>query len=114
MRHSGGVLGEAAEKLNVASLVRAHLEAGTWILSRHALERMELRAVGAPEVEFVLHNGAHERERDQVSEKGTAYAFRGLTLDGKQLRVVIAFRVRMLVVTVIDLDASPDRGGKHD
>jgi Domain of unknown function (DUF4258) len=92
----------------VLALVRRYLAAGSWRLSAHAIDRMEVRGLTSPEIEQALFAGSHEIDRDKTSAIGTAHAIRGCTVDGKDLRVVVSFRAGMLIVTVIDLDASPD------
>ena len=93
---------------DVMDLVCKYLNLGKWLLTRHAIERMLLRGITSPEIEYAMQFGFHEKKRDQYSEKGTRYALRGKCVDGKELRIVVSFREQMMIVTVIDLDASPD------
>lgn len=80
---------------------------GFLLYSQHANERMLERGIVKPEVEFVLKNGHHEAKKDQYNEEFLAwdYAIRGKTVDGRNLRIVIAFvSPNVFVVTTIDLD----------
>jgi hypothetical protein len=98
-----------AAQLDVMAEVSKHLEAGTWRLTGHAIKRMDERHLTVPEVEFVLARGYHEAAKDKDTEKGRTYHVRGHTKDGKELRIALGVRGWMLIVTVVDLDASPDR-----
>lgn len=80
---------------------------GLVLYSEHANERMLERGIVRLEVEFVLKNGHHEVQKDQYNERFSSwdYAIKGKTIDGRSLRIVIAFVVpNVFVVTTIDLD----------
>ena len=80
---------------------------GRLVYSNHANERIRERGIIKPEVEYVLEHGHHEARKDSYSEEFQAwdYAIRGKTLDGRNLRVVVAIVApNILVVTTIDLD----------
>jgi len=91
---------------DVLKVVRAHLDSGTYLDTRHAFERKHERGITRPEVIFVLKNGYHEKKKDQfeVRYKSWSYAIRGKTVDGRELRVIISFdEMGMLLITAIDL-----------
>lgn len=72
---------------------------------------MKLRGIIKPEVEFILSHGHHEARKDQFNEEFDTwdYAIRGKTLDGRNLRIVIAVvNPSVLVVTTIDLDTKDE------
>ena len=66
----------------------------------------EERNVGLPEVEYVLENGKHVKKYDRWQEDydDWNYGFCGKTVDGKRIRLAIAFAENLLIVTVIDED----------
>ena len=92
---------------NVLKEVRKHLEAGTYLDTRHAKERKLERGITLPEVRYVLRHGHHEKRKDTFHEthNAWAYAIRGKTVDGRTLRICVSFdEAGMLVITTIDLD----------
>lgn len=83
------------------------IQAGRLTYSAHANQRLGQRKILKPEVEYVLFFGHHEARKDQFSEEHRSwdYAMRGKTIDGRNLRIVVALEEpNLLVVTVIDLD----------
>lgn len=75
--------------------------------SQHAVMRMRERDIVRLEVEYVLKNGFHEKRKDLINEAFGSwdYAVRGKTLDGRRLRIIVAFeRPHFLVITTIDLE----------
>ena len=57
-----------------------------------------------PHVLHVLRNGYHEKRKDEYKPEyeDWNYAIRGLTIDGKDLRIAIAFEEDgMIIITVI-------------
>ena len=69
---------------------------------------MKERSIIKPEVEYILSNGHHEIRKDQFNAEfdDWDYAIKGKTLDGRNLRIVIALVApNVLVITAIDLDA---------
>lgn len=92
---------------DLLALVKKHLDAGTYLDTRHAAERKKQRRITLPEVLTVLRNGYHEKRKDEYQEFYNAwtYAVRGKTVDGRQLRVCVSFdEPGMLLITTIDLD----------
>jgi hypothetical protein len=83
------------------------VNAGMLLYSNHANDRMLERKILKPDVEQVLLKGYHEAKKDQfnVALNSWDYAIRGKSIDGKNLRIVIALiKPNVLVVTTIDLD----------
>jgi hypothetical protein len=68
------------------------------------MERKQQRKVSLPHVLYVLINGYHEKKKDEYKPEyqDWNYAIRGLTIDGRDLRIAIAFdEDEMLIITVI-------------
>lgn len=87
--------------------IRAHLRAGTWLVSTHAAARQQERAINRLDIVEVLNTGYHEKKKDEYKTefRDWNYAVRGKTIDGHTLRVVVSCSdERLLVVTVIPLD----------
>lgn len=80
----------------------------TWAyhFSNHATERLQERSITIPEVKYVLRNGSLEPAKHKFDpDNGDwTYAVRGTTIDGRELRVIVAIDDNLLIVTVIDLD----------
>lgn len=99
--------------LKIADLmgaIGAALNEGWWVDSCHALNRQAERRITRPEVVYVLRNGRHESRKDQFDEMhhGWNYAVRGKTVDGRELRIIVAFEEDeggplLVIVTAIDL-----------
>jgi phage terminase large subunit-like protein len=80
---------------------------GRLLYSNHANERMSERKILKIEIEYILSTGFHEARKDQFNVKMNSwdYAIKGKTIDGKNLRIVVAIiKPNILVVTAIDLD----------
>jgi hypothetical protein len=94
---------------NVLAVVAEHLDAGTYLDTRHALERRTERQITRPEVLHVLRRGRHEKRKDDFREEygSWTYAIRGKTIDGRDLRICVSFddEVGMIIITAISLDA---------
>jgi hypothetical protein len=83
------------------------VEKGHLLYSNHANERMQQRKILKPDVERILISGYHEVRKDKFNfeMKSWDYAVRGKTIDGRRLRIIIAFvKPSILVITAIDLD----------
>ena len=96
------------EKLQSRELlerVRQVVESGDYLDTRHAEERRSQRGISRLEMESVLTTGRHEKAKDQFQEAYEAwnYAIRGRTIDKRDLRVVVSFEEKMLVITAIEI-----------
>lgn len=90
----------------VLSLIQERARSGAFIILPHATFRREERQVAVAEIAFVLIHGDREPSKDEFKvEFGSwNYAMRGKTVDGRNLRIAVAFdEDEMLVVTVIPL-----------
>ncbi len=91
---------------HVLEKVRECLELGLYYDTSHAVKRKEERRVGLQDVLYVLRTGFHEKKKDEYKPEfcDWNYAIRGKTVDGKEVRVAVAFdEDGMLIITVIDL-----------
>jgi hypothetical protein len=87
------------------------VKSGRLLYSAHANSRMKKRRIIKAEVEHILSHGHHEARKDHFNEEFSAwdYAVRGKTLDGRNLRIVVAFvDPNVLVVTTIDLNTKDE------
>lgn len=88
----------------VLKKIRECLAAGRYYDTSHAIKRKLQRNITLPEVLYVLKNGRHEKSKDEYKEEyhDWTYAIRGTTIDGKDIRIAVAFEeVDMLIITVI-------------
>lgn len=91
---------------NVLTLIRQRARFGAFVVLPHAAFRREERKVSIPDIIFVLLHGSREPEKDEYKANFNSwnYAMRGSDVDGRQLRVAVAFdKSEMLIVTVIPL-----------
>jgi len=89
--------------------VRKSIAVGDFLDTTHALARRSERFISRPEILQVLRSGWHEKNKDQYREEYQSwnYAIRGVTVDGRELRIVVSFEEdRLLIVTAIDLEKS--------
>ncbi len=93
---------------NLIEVIKEAVEDGHLLYSSHANDRMAQRNIIKPEVEFVLSYGFHDARKDKFNEEFESwdYAIKGKTIDGRNLRIVIAIiSPNVLVVTAIDLSS---------
>ncbi|MDP1609296.1 MAG: DUF4258 domain-containing protein [Chlamydiales bacterium] len=94
-----------AKKSNTDILrtVKEHVQKGTYILAKHAINRQEERGVRLPDVLHVLERGRHEKDKDTFDIKNQCWkhAIRGKTINGIDLRIIVAFQQEMVIITVI-------------
>ena len=83
--------------------MKKHVRNGTYILREHAMERQKERGIRLPDVLRVLEQGRHEIEKDVFDVKNQCWkhAIRGKTINGVDLRVIVAFHEKMAIITVI-------------
>ena len=95
-----------AKEPHLLERVRKCVESGNYLDTAHSSIRRDERRITRPEFLYVLKHGWHEKAKDQFDEfyKAWNYAIRGETIDGRELRVVVAFeRQGILVITAIEL-----------
>ncbi len=88
---------------DVLRRVKEHVRNGTYILREHAIEMQEKRRVSLADDLRVLEYGRHESEKDifEVKNQRWKHAIRGKTINGIDLRVIIAFHAKLAIITVI-------------
>ena len=92
---------------DVLKEVRACVEKGKVLDTRHATDRRSEREITFREMLDVLLTGYHEKRKDKWDEfyKAWNYAIRGKTTDRRELRVIASFDPNgLLIITAIDLD----------
>lgn len=88
---------------NLLAKIKRHIDSGNFRLSKHANKRQSEREISLPKVLYVLTHGYHEERMslfDNVFQTWK-YAIRGKTLDGVDVRVIVAFVDEMIIITVI-------------
>jgi Domain of unknown function (DUF4258) len=91
---------------NLISAVKRCLELGNYRRSVHARRREKERDIDLTDIKYVLKNGRHEGSKDQFDDAFNAwkYAIRGKTLDGADIRIIVAFDENIMhIITVISL-----------
>ena len=92
---------------DVLKKVRECVEKGRYYDTSHATLRKNQRQIGLTHILYVLRHGYHEKRKDQYKpEHGDwTYAIRGKSIDGKDIRIAIAFdEDDMLIITVIEVE----------
>ncbi len=92
---------------NILKKVQECIEKGRYYDTSHAKLRKVQRNITLPHVLYVLRNGYHEKQKDQykVEYCDWTYSIRGRNIDGKDLRIIIAFDNNdMLIITVIEIE----------
>lgn len=87
--------------------IQSYERRGLYNFVHHARRRLEEREVTVYEVVQVIHCGFHEVRKDEFKEEfgDWNYAIRGITLDGRKLRLAIAVKSSgFLIITAIDLE----------
>lgn len=85
--------------------VRSAVESGDYLDTRHANDRKNERGINRLEIEQVLKDGWHEKKKDKFEEAYDSwkYAMRGKTIDKKDLRIIITFQNKMLIITAMEV-----------
>ena len=72
-------------------------------LTRHALEQQKKRGIDLPDLVHVLKTGTHEKSKTTLEKQVWKYAITGKAEDSRKIRIIIAFKDEMIVITVIRL-----------
>lgn len=85
--------------------IREHVKKGTYILVKHAIARQIERQINLPQVLHVLEHGIHEEQKDHfdIGRQAWKYAVRGKTIEGIEIRVIVAFEEEMVIITVMKI-----------
>ena len=91
---------------DVLKKARECLDNGRYLDTSHAALRKQQRQISLTHVHYVIRNGYHEKRKDQYQPEydDWTYAIRGKNIDGRDLRIAIAFDDDdMLIITVIEI-----------
>jgi len=90
---------------NLLEKIKRYIDSGSYIITNHAIKRQDERSILAIDILHILKNGRHEEDKTlfKVKYQSWNYAIRGKTIDGVDLRVVVAFEKKMVVITVIKI-----------
>lgn len=83
--------------------IKECIENGKYVLTKHAMIRVDERKVSLKDVLYTLRHGYHEKQKTSYDEvfRTWKYSIRGKTLDGANIRVIVAFVEKMAILTVI-------------
>lgn len=93
--------------LEVLKKARECIDAGRYYDTTHAMQRKIQRQITLTHILHVIRYGYHEKRKDEykLEHKDWTYALRGTTIDGKDIRIAIAFdEDGMLIITVIEIN----------
>jgi hypothetical protein len=94
------------EDLDLLNTLRNAEKKGFYRFVDHAQMRLTQREVTVAEVRQIMREGFHEKKKDEWKEAYSEwnYAFRGKTIDGRDIRIAVAVKAPdLLIITVIDL-----------
>lgn len=86
--------------------IRKCIEAGNYIFTKHAITRQKQRLISIQDALYILSHGVHEKNKtsfDLVFQIWK-YSIRGKTIDGLDIRAIIAFDKKMVIITVIQIE----------
>ncbi len=109
------MMAKLSKDKDLLSKILKALNAGNYVFTGHASERLQQREVTRSEVKQVLKSGFHEKKKDMYDDmfESWNYSIKGKTIDQRALRVVISFdENEMLVITVIDLGKQEQENGQ--
>jgi len=89
---------------NLHEKILVCIEQKRYTQSKHAIQRQTERNVELTDVLYVLKNGYCEKRKTSFDEvfETWKYAIRGKTLEGLDIRVIIAFdKEEMFIITVM-------------
>lgn len=91
---------------NLLERIRESVKTGNYIVRKHALERLNERAISLRDVNYVLIRGYHEKQKTSFDSvfQTWKYSIRGKTMDGLEVRVIVSFVEMMAIITVIRLE----------
>lgn len=85
-------------------IITSLIEQNSIRYAEHAVQRMFQRDITTTDIKFILTKGWHVPSRDRWTDKdGWSYCFEGLTDEKRRLRVAVAIKKNLIVVTVVSL-----------
>ena len=98
----------ARKRAQPLELARKLFMEGRYRDTRHATDRRSERAITLPEIRQVIETGHNNKQKDEYKPEfdDWNYAIDGRTVDGRKLRIAVAFddAASMLIITAIHLD----------
>lgn len=93
------------KKENLLARIKKCIDNDNYIITNHAIKRQDERSIVLADILYVLRNGFHEEDKTlfNVKYQSWNYAIRGTTTDGTNLRIIIGFEEKMVVITVIKI-----------
>lgn len=92
---------------NLLAIIRECIESGKYRDTIHSGHRRKERNISLPEIIHVLNTGRHEKSKDCFDAifGSWNYSIRGITLDKKDLRIIISFDkdTNLLLITTFYL-----------
>jgi len=89
---------------NLHAKILECIENERYIQSIHAIDQRKARSIELTDAIYVLRTGRHEKNKTRFDDtyKTWHYAIRGNTLEGLDIRVIVAFdEDDMLIITVM-------------
>jgi len=89
---------------NLFQVIRECIEQGKYILTEHAVQRVNERDISLNDAEYVLKNGYHEKNKTSFDDafRTWKYAIRGKTVEDLDIRIILAFdKADMIVITLM-------------
>jgi|SaaInlStandDraft_4_1057021.scaffolds.fasta_scaffold50466_1 hypothetical protein len=96
------------KKENLLDEIKKAIKENRYRQRDHALQRSKERGITLPDAIYVLENGYHEARKDTYNEPFNTlnYAIRGLTVDEDDVRVIVSFDEKnMLIITVMYVES---------
>ena len=81
--------------------LRQAVEADSFVIVQHALDRMAERGFITADVRRALRSGTHDPSKDAVVGGAWRYRIRGKTIDGRVIGLAVEVEGIVIVVTVI-------------
>ena len=89
-------------------MVKNCIRSGKYRDTIHSTKRQRERKIILPEIIHVLNTGRHEKNKDRIDEAFNTwnYSIRGLTIDQKDLRVIVSFdeEKQLLIITAFYIE----------
>lgn len=92
--------------IGVLEKAKECMESGRYYDTTHATLRKSQRRINLAHVFYVIRQGYHEKQKDQYHPEHDdwTYSIRGKTVDGRDIRIAVAFdEDDMLIITIIEI-----------
>ena len=90
---------------NLLKEIRKCIDEDNYVITNHAVKRQDERSILVEDILHVLKNGWHEEDKTLFSVKYQSwkYAIRGRTTDRVDLRIIVGFEDKVVVISVIKI-----------